>query len=140
MPAALVAGAGVLHSDHVINAILGVRSHESGLGSGKMMRRVEVLSCYSKLWEEHHGAADSWYVSSIVQLCVKIQANQVKGAISFFTQIFPANFLTKHIHPVVGEPSRKSRVVLIANPTQLHQLVAIRETLLPFLGLPMMFQ
>jgi hypothetical protein len=63
----------------------GVRNHEKGLSNGKghtMKRRVEALSCYNKPCEECHGAADSWYVHSIVKLPVKVRAKQVKGAIS----------------------------------------------------------
>jgi hypothetical protein len=38
------------------------------------MGRVKAVSCYNTPSKEHHGAADLWYVSSIVQLFVKIQA------------------------------------------------------------------
>lgn len=64
-----------------------MRNHESGSGNGKgqaIKSRAEALSCYNRPCEESYGAADSWYVHSIVRLSVKVQAKQAKGAISFF--------------------------------------------------------
>ena len=64
----------------------GVCNHEKGLINGKgqtTKKRVEALSCCNKPCKECCGAADSWYVHSIVELFVKVQAKQVKGVISF---------------------------------------------------------
>jgi len=107
----------------------GVRNHEKGFSNGKgqtMKRRVEALSCYNKTCEECHGAADSWYVHSIVKLSVKVQAKQVKGAISFF-------------QPGLLSALSSAAKSFIATHFQPYQLIAIRHTLLPLLGLAMVF-
>lgn len=102
-----------------------------------MKRRVEALSCYNKPCEEYCGVADSWYVLSIVKLSVKVQPKQVQGDISFFIPGFlPVLPSTASIQ----RPSRKSQAVFIATSSQPHHLMAIRHTLLPLLGLAMVFR
>lgn len=90
----------------------GVRNHEKGFSNGKgqtTKRPVEALSCYNQPCEECHGAADSWYVHSIVKLFVKVQAKQVKGAISLFKPgLLPALPSTANSFHVPHEKARLS--------------------------------
>ena len=84
-----------------------------------MKRRVEALSCYNKPCEEYCGAADSWYVLSIVKISVKVQPKQVQGDISFLYQASFQYFPVQRASNVPHEKARLSSLSPLPSPITL---------------------